>query len=166
MNANRSERDLRRDVADEPDRHHPKHGVHLINGQPTIVFGTVCSKDRAPWLATDEVHTILRDVWQQADTWLMGRYVIMPDHIHFFAGWTGQEIELDNWITYWKSQFSKQHRQPVYRWQTDHWDTRMRTVAIYEEKWVYVLNNPVRHGLVTRAEDWPYRGEICALRWD
>jgi len=25
----------------------------------------------------------------------------------------------------------------------------------YEEKWNYVRNNPVRHGYVSRVEDWP-----------
>ncbi|MBL8851283.1 MAG: hypothetical protein JNG89_16495 [Planctomycetaceae bacterium] len=138
----------------------------LIDGQPTIVFGTVCTKNRVPWLASDEVHAILREVWQGADAWLLGRYVIMPDHIHFFAGWAGRDISLENWTKYWKSRFSKAYRRPDCRWQVDHWDTRMRTVAIYEEKWTYVLNNPLRHGLVTRVEDWPYRGEISQLTWD
>lgn len=147
-------------------RSHPAHGVLLVDGQPTITFVTVCTKHRAPWLANDEVHSLLRKVWRDANAWLLGRYVIMPDHVHFFAGRTGREIELDHWIQYWKSQFSKQFGHPECRWLTDHWDTRMRSVEAYEEKWVYVQNNPVRHGLVTRPEDWPFRGEIHRLRWE
>ncbi|MFO1092807.1 MAG: hypothetical protein U0992_05755 [Planctomycetaceae bacterium] len=42
----------------------------------------------------------------------------------------------------------------------------MRSVTAYEEKWEYVQNNPVLPGLVQRAEDWPYRGEIHQLRWE
>jgi hypothetical protein len=53
-----------------------------------------------------------------------------------------------------------------FRWQTDHWDTRVRTAEIYEEKWLYFLNNPVRKGLVNKPEDWPYQGEIFELRWN
>ncbi|MFL6519487.1 MAG: hypothetical protein ACJ8NS_04645 [Chthoniobacterales bacterium] len=26
-------------------------------------------------------------------------------------------------------------------------------------------NNPVRHGLVKNAEDWPYQGVLNELRW-
>jgi putative transposase len=166
MNAHRTDDDSRGLPDGQHERQHPAHGVFLVDGQPTIVFGTVCTKDRVPWLANDKVHSTLCDVWRAADAWLLGRYVIMPDHIHFFAGWTGREIELDHWITYWKSQFSKKYRHPECRWQVDHWDTRMRTVRQYEEKWEYVQNNPVRHGLVKRAEDWLYRAELHLLRWE
>lgn len=96
----------------------------------------------------------------------MGRYMIMPDHIHFFAAASIINIEYDNWVAYWKSQFSKQHKNPNHLWQADHWDTRMRNEDIYEEKWEYVRWNPVRHELVGNSEDWPYQGEIHELRWE
>ena len=35
----------------------------------------------------------------------------------------------------------------------------------YDEKWQYVRNNPVRHGLVESAEKWPYQGELNRLEW-
>ncbi|MCH7726256.1 MAG: hypothetical protein IH991_07235 [Planctomycetes bacterium] len=95
-----------------------------------------------------------------------GCYIVMPDHIHFFAGATEVNIEYDNWVTYWKSQFSKRHKSRDQRWLTDHWDTRMRSVVTYEEKWEYVRFNAARHGLVEEPEDWPYQGEVYELRWD
>ncbi|MBI3919804.1 MAG: hypothetical protein HY318_00195 [Armatimonadetes bacterium] len=130
-----------------------------------IVYLTVCTKDRRGWLATDKNHALLVKVWTEATAWLVGRYVIMPDHIHLFAVPGQMEIEFDNWVRYWKSQFSKQHHGHSHRWQTDHWDTRLRSSESYEEKWEYVRNNPVRHGLVERSEDWPYQGEIHVLPW-
>jgi hypothetical protein len=30
---------------------------------------------------------------------------------------------------------------------------------------MYVRRNPIRHDLVTKAEDWPYQGEIEHLEW-
>jgi putative transposase len=96
----------------------------------------------------------------------MGRYMILPDHIHFFAAATESHITYDAWVQYWKSQFSKRHHSPEHRWQTDHWDTRVRNENSYESKWEYVRWNPVRHGLVDRPEDWPYQGEIHELRWN
>ena len=89
----------------------------------------------------------------------------MPDHVHLFAGPSRTEITLDNWVRYWKSQFTKQHRQREHRWQSNHWDTRLRREDNYAQKWDYVRNNPVRHGLVKSADDWPYQGEINILRW-
>ena len=146
-------------------RKHPAHGVLFVDGQPTIIFDTICSKGRARWLANDAVHQLLRDVWQEADAWWLGRYVIMPDHIHFFAAATESAISYDNWVKYWKSQFTKRHKAPEHRWLTDHWDVRVRNETAYEEKWDYVLQNPVRAGLVTKPDDWPWQGVIHELPW-
>ncbi len=148
-----------------PKRTHPSHGVREQFKEPTIVLLTVCTKDRRPWLATPENHYVLREVWSQATAWLVGRYVIMPDHIHLFAGPGSLVAGFDAWVSYWKSQFTK-HRPTVRgRWQPDHWDSRLRRTESYDAKWEYVVNNPVRHGLVERAEQWPYQGELNHLPW-
>ena len=118
-----------------------------------------------PWLAADDVHELLRKVWTDAKAWLVGRYVIMPDHIHLFAAPGSPDLPLENWVQYWKSQLTKRRRRPENRWQTDHWDTRLRSGESYEQKWNYVVNNPVRRGLVERSEDWRLQGEIYQLRW-
>jgi hypothetical protein len=39
----------------------------------------------------------------------------------------------------------------------------LRSSETYSEKWNYVVENPARAGLVTRADDWPYAGEIEIL---
>ena len=149
-----------------PHRKHPTHGVLHVDGQPTIIFDTVCTKDRRPWLACELIHTLLKQVWCDATSWLLGRYVIMPNHIHFFAGATENSTDYDRWVRYWKSQLSRKLARPACRWQVDHWDTRIRSADVYEEKWHYVLNNLVRQGLVNRPDEWPYQGEIYALRWE
>jgi putative transposase len=147
-------------------RKHPAHGILLVDGRPTIVFDTICTKNRAPWLAHAAVHCLLCEVWRDATAWLVGRYIIMPDHIHLFAAATeASTVTHDPWVTYWKSQFTKRHRVPGQRWQTDHWDTRIRSAATYEEKWEYVRYNPVRAGLVVRPEDWPFQGVIHEFTW-
>ncbi len=33
----------------------------------------------------------------------------------------------------------------------------------YSQKWDYVRENPVRAGLVKRAEDWPYAGALLQI---
>jgi hypothetical protein len=54
---------------------------------------------------------------------------------------------------------------PSQEWQTDHWDTRLRSGESYDAKWEYVRNNPVRAGLVKTADEWPYQGELNVLPW-
>jgi putative transposase len=118
-----------------PARKRPVHGVLAAENVPTIVMVTVCTKGRTPWLTTPENHAGLRDTWTEAEAWLVGRYVLMPDHLHLFAAPGRLEISLDNWIKFWKSQFTKKRGIAEQEWQTDHWDTRLRSGESYDEKW-------------------------------
>lgn len=149
----------------KPNRKRPVHGVIVERGKPTIVFVTTCTRGRKRWLATPELHETLQQAWMQARAWLVGRYIVMPDHIHLFAARGEQDVELEVWMRYWKRIFGQMALGKTGRWQESHWDTRLRTAKAYQEKWEYVRDNPVRHGLVERAEDWPFAGEMCDLRW-
>jgi putative transposase len=88
--------------------------------------------------------------------------------MHLFCTPAGREsLSVARWVKFWKSHASKRwphrHQQPI--WQIDCWDTQLRQGESYSAKWDYVCNNPVRHGLVRHAEDWPYQGELHVLPW-
>lgn len=134
-------------------RQNPAHGVYEKPGSTTIVFVTACTKDRAPWLASPVVHAALRATWLGVRTWVVGRYVIMPDHVHFFAAPGDTDAALEDWMAHWKRIAGRALGDTRGAWQRGHWDTRMRTQAAYETKWQYVLENPVRKGLVRTAEE-------------
>ena len=146
-------------------RHKPAHCLIIDSRHSTIVFLTVCTHKRISWLATEKNHLLLREVWQKSKAWIVGRYVLMPDHLHLFAAPGPRDLPFDNWVRYWKSQFTKCHQDPALSWQVDHWDRRLRHEESYEEKWLYVRENPVRAGLVRSVEDWPFQGELNALPW-
>ena len=105
--------------------------------------------------------------WTSADAWIVGRFVIMPDHIHFFCAPRDINVALKPWVKFWKSEVSKHWPKPSDHpiWQLDFWDTQLRRGESYDEKWDYVWRNPVRKGLVERPEDWPYAGELNVLVW-
>lgn len=71
------------------------------------------------------------------------------------------------WVSYWKSQAARNWPRPEDApiWQRHFWDTQLRRGENYTEKWDYVMENPVRAGLVARAADWPYAGVLHELRW-
>jgi putative transposase len=48
-------------------------------------------------------------------------------------------------------------------WQRGFFDHVLRNDESYGHKWNYVRENPVRAGLVTKADDWPYSGEIVLI---
>ncbi|MCB9951078.1 MAG: transposase [Planctomycetaceae bacterium] len=152
-------------MSDRPVRKRPAHGVLLLPNKPTMIFDTVCTKNRSKWLADAEVHDVLKAVWQQADAWKVGKYVVMPDHIHMFVAHCESDVSYEDWCKYWKSMFTKSFSTKHGGWQSGHWDTRMRTEDQMEEKWDYIQHNPVRHGLAESPEAWPYRGEIFQFTW-
>ena len=39
--------------------------------------------------------------------WLVGFYLLMPDHLHLFCAPRDLTFTLDAWVTYWKTQFKK-----------------------------------------------------------
>jgi putative transposase len=145
--------------------HQPLHDSGEL---PVIVFVTVITAQRKAILANPAASRILVDSWKAADAWLVGRYVILPDHIHLFCSPADPSVRLKAWVRYWKGVVSRhwprRQEQPI--WQLDFWDTQLRRDESYMEKWLYVLHNPVRSGLVAVPEDWPYAGELNALPWD
>ena len=150
-----------------------KHPIHLDPGPgrkiPPIVAVTCCTQDRKRILTGDQTHQIIADAWLKYDHWLVGRYVIMPDHIHFFCSPGAEELStLSVWMKVWKSAVSRQwptpFQQPI--WQRDHWDRELRLGESYQVAWEYNLQNPVRAGLIERAEDWPYQGVLNELIWN
>jgi putative transposase len=146
-------------------RKHPARGVFVSLGQPTIVFLTVCTKGREPWLAQEHVHKSLCDVWSNANAWLVGHYILMPDHLHLFCAPSNLEVSLNTWVAYWKRQLSCLHLPNTGGWQRNCWDTRLRREENYSNKWEYVRQNPVRKNLCANPEDWPYQGELKMLPW-
>jgi putative transposase len=111
---------------------------------------------------------LLLESWNRASHWSVGKYVILPDHIHLFCSPATQNItQIRKWVQYWKALVSKawpnRLEHPI--WQKDIWDTQLRRKENYQEKWEYVRNNPVRHQLVRTADLWDYQGEIATLAW-
>ena len=108
-----------------PRRKHPVHlpFVERFN-EPSIIFLTVCTQDRKRILASDEVVTLLRDSWQQATSWMVGRFIVMPDHLHLFcAPAENRARPLNQWVRYWKTLASRRWPRPLEQpvWQLDFW---------------------------------------------
>ncbi|MEI6862115.1 MAG: transposase [Verrucomicrobiota bacterium] len=90
-------------------------------------------------------------------------WVVMPNHVHILighqAGCTLSEI-VQSWKSYTakvilrhcaNGQFPGNHV-----WQADYWDRFIRNERHYASTVDYIHNNPVKAGLVTRPQDWPW----------
>ena len=152
-------------LPDLPNRRRPVHQpVFEQQNRSNIVFVTVCTENRRPLLANAQLHRAITTAWSKATHWLVGRYVIMPDHVHLFcAPATLPPEPLRSWVSFWKRFVTQTHGTRL--WQKNFWDTQLRAHESYAAKWNYVRENPVRAGLVTKTEDWAFQGELNPLRW-
>lgn len=94
----------------------------------------------------------------------VGRYVIMPDHMHFFVC-GGEDFELAQWVNGLKRSMSVAlgATKEVPLWQPGFFDHLLRNDESYQQKWEYVRENPVRAELVKQSDQWPYQGELVLI---
>ncbi|MBT3378788.1 MAG: hypothetical protein HN742_04130 [Lentisphaerae bacterium] len=149
------------------ERKRPAHcPVVERHNRASILHVTVCTTERRSVLADESTHATLRACWHDATAWLIGYYLIMPDHVHLFcAPGTWDRPSVASWVTYWRRMCTRHDPALKGIWQSDCWDTQMRDGEHYRRKLEYVGLNPVRAGLVLRTEDWPYQGHIADLPW-
>jgi REP element-mobilizing transposase RayT len=76
----------------------------------------------------------------------------MPDHAHALLA-VAPDKSLQATLAGWKSWNTK---LAGIKWQSGFFDHRLRSDESFEEKAHYIRQNPVRAGLVPRAEDWPH----------
>ena len=121
-------------TAQERPAHFPTVTVEF---QSIIIFLTVCTRQRKPLLASKEAARLIIKSWQAANFWRVGRYVIMPDHIHLFcAPNTFPPQSLKKWIEYWRNQVTRAwpHRAQIPIWQREFWDRQLRRSESYAGK--------------------------------
>ncbi len=153
---------------------------------PPVYFVTLCAARRRSVLANEIVHYAFINYGDRGQDRgiALGRYVIMPDHIHLFV--CGRDdFNLGIWVRGLKrvvaaavaggrkGDMQGQDSAAVTAaattaaadsiWQRGFFDHIIRNSESYSAKWDYVCQNPVRAGLVQRADEWPFQGEIVLI---
>jgi len=91
----------------------------------------------------------------------------MPDQLHLFVTTDDEKITLAARTKSLKNTISKALRstgvapllvEDIFKALNPEW-------SVIAQKWNDVRDNPVRAGLVRKAEDWPFVGEIFALEY-
>jgi putative transposase len=156
----------------------PRLDLVFQRSNAPLYFVTFNTHARASLLARSEVHeAVIRYCQRAADFRIgVGRYVLMPDHVHLFVCFgIGCTTTLGEWIKGLKRELDHvllaMGQRPIKLpgqklstfWQPGFHDRLVRSDESYVAKWEYVFQNPVRAGLVARAEDWPYAGEIVRI---
>lgn len=133
------------------------------------IYFTVNLALRGSALLTHQIARLRAAVRQtrQERPFYIDAWVVLPDHIH--AVWTLPDGDVD-YSTRWgaiKARFSaglpEGHKRASHEqrrekgiWQRRFWEHHLRDEADYAAHVRHCWMNPVKHGLVTQPQDWPY----------
>ena len=90
--------------------------------------------------------------YHQSYKWFADIVVVMPDHVHFIVS-IPDKTSLSEVMRNFKRWSAK--RLSI-AWQRGFFEHRLRSYPSANQKFKYVMNNPVRAGLVSCPEEWPY----------
>lgn len=144
-----------------------------IPGMP--IFFTVALAERGSWLLIDHIAE-LREAVRQTKTerpFAIDAWVVLPDHMHCIWRLPGKDCDYGTRWGAIKSRFTRAVKKkvgwnPTLRspskvakgdaglWQRRFWERHLHDKADFLAHMHYCWVNPVKHGLVSRPEDWPY----------
>ncbi|NOY67074.1 MAG: transposase [Gammaproteobacteria bacterium] len=133
-------------------------------------FFTLNLANRRNTLLTDHIDALRLTInkIKHRHPFILDAMIVLPDHLH--AIWTLPEHDTDyakRWMLI-KSGFSRQlpKNEPINKsrrskgergiWQRRYWEHLIRNDVDYENHINYIHYNPVKHGHVKQANDWPY----------
>lgn len=141
----------------------------FYRGQISAAFTLCLKKDIHFFLRSESVEAfvgILNQVITKTDC-IVPVYCFMPDHQHLII--TGTRSDSDLWKTVvsykQKTGFWLSKNEPAIKWQKDFYDHVIRTHEDIAAQVKYILDNPVRSGLVSSWEEYPFKGSIgCKIQ--
>jgi len=145
------------------------------NSTGATYFFTLVSYCRQTILCDQPVRNALREAItnvRQKRPFTIDAWILLPDHFHciwtlpkgdadFPARWAliKRKVSLTCSQYYkrkeWVSPSKQKHRESTL-WQRRYWEHQIRNESDYQQHMDYIHWNPVKHGLVTHARDWPY----------
>jgi putative transposase len=137
----------------------PHDAGPAVSGNPEgeVYFITICCVPRVlNQLAHPEIWALLESTIEHREKMgdLACRLALaMPDHLHALMSFPGDK-SMRSEITAIKSWVAAKAKV---NWQRDFFDHRLRSWESGAEKANYIRMNPVRAGLVSKPEDWPFQ---------
>jgi len=136
-----------------------------------VFFLTICTADKQPCFSDSKVaDLIVKESEYRGTNQEIGLfcYCIMPDHLHMLImlneNYTKKEgafgeRTLQDWVSAFKRYTARTAGQrfeikPL--WQSNFYDHVVRREESLVEIYSYILNNPVRQGMVSSWEEYPY----------
>jgi hypothetical protein len=134
------------------------------NTTNSIVSITLRLKNCSFPLSERILKTLFTEVWLLTNSWLVWKYLIMPDRIHLLCRSSlVSTVSIKNWIELWKAQIKINWPDNLTAFdgtKADFLNWKIYVRKISNKKWGDFLKLPVEEGLVESHCDWPFHGEI------
>ena len=124
---------------------------------------TLCTSERRHWF--EDAHVVAEVLQQLMQTaadqrFAVPAYCLMPDHAHLLVEGTTAASDLRRFVSRFKQQtaFTFAAQGGARLWQQGYHDRIPRSDEATLTIVRYILENPVRAGLVARSDGYPYSG--------
>jgi putative transposase len=144
---------------------------HIVDGQRTF-FVTTNTWERRQLFRTERLARLLIDTiyrYRAESRYRLHEFVVMPDHLHLLIT-LDETIAIERAVQFIKGGFSFRVRHELRSateiWQRGFSDRRIRQAEEYAERVIYIRQNPVRAGLCTRPDEYPYSSAMTGFELD
>jgi putative transposase len=150
-----------------PDR--TRRLPHVSYVGPCRYFLTLCTHNRKRHFDRDDIVDCVRmeliDMCEQHE-FALPAYCFMPDHLHLLAEGLGARSDLKRFVARFKQRagyvVGQRHGERL--WQPGYYDHILRSDEVTARVALYILENPVRAGLVRSYTEYRHSGStICSV---
>ncbi|MDI6765231.1 MAG: transposase [Bacteroidota bacterium] len=143
------------------EKHH-RLTPECYTGHQIVVF-TLCVQERKSVFTNNNIveyfrNTLLEEAHrQQCDIHM---YLFMPDHLHLIIEGKSDDANILKMVNGFKQRtgyWLYQHRHE-FHWQKDYYDHIIRNSEDLRKQIEYILQNPVRKGIVVDWKQFPHKG--------
>jgi putative transposase len=132
-------------------------------------FLTICTDNRAEFFReTAVVDAVVEQFLRRSreEEIAIIVYCVMPDHMHLLVDGESEDADLTRFVKLAKQRtghaFKQKHRKRL--WQKGYYEHVLRDEERTEEVVLYIIENPVRKGIVQNPMDYPHWGSSIYSR--
>jgi putative transposase len=132
--------------------------VHLAPQETRTYFVTaVTAQRRKLFQVTRTAELLLQTIqhYRSQDRFLLHAFVIIPDHFHLILT-PASDVSLEKAMQFIKGGFSFRLKDKKEVWMRSFNESQIASEERFKECIQYIEANPVRRGLVTEAQDYPF----------
>ena len=144
--------------------HNPPH--YFVSNAMYMVTGSILH-NRHLLIENERKDFVLRALLERSKflNWDLQAWAILNNHYHFIAQAPENSITLEKLIQQFHSitaiQLNRWDQTPGRQVWSNYWDSCLTYEKSYLARLHYVHVNPVKHGLINNAMDYPF----CSFRW-